>query len=107
MYDEDTVKRYIRWRGGDLDIPYEDVFETYMEFDILAKKKFGECDYDFIKPMKLTLTDGPRLGKLLTNEHMTPEEAIGLCGYSPRSHTFPLRHQLDVLFTELFSVMKL
>ncbi|AAF15033.1 m146R [Myxoma virus] len=107
MYDEATIKRYIRWRGGDLDVPYEDVFETYTEFDAVAKKKFGECGYDLIKPMKLTLTDGPRLGKLPTKEPMTPEEAIGLCGLLAEKVTHSHYNvNWDVVFDELFSVMK-
>ncbi|ADK63785.1 m146R [Myxoma virus] len=106
MYDEDTIKRYIRWRGGDLDVPYEDVFETYTEFDVLAKKKFGKCDYDFIKPMNLTLSDGPRLGKLPTKESMTPEEAIGLCGILAEKVTHSHYDvDWDVVFTELFGAM--
>ncbi|QHR82680.1 apoptosis inhibitor [Brazilian porcupinepox virus 1] len=107
-----VIEAYIQDRGG-LHVEnvenFEKNFEKLKAFDYDAIKKFGECDYEFIKNMKLSLDDGPRLDKLDENmlSNINYKEAIGLCAILSEKVTHPnINTRWSDVFDSLFYLLK-
>ncbi|ASK51363.1 Anti-apoptotic Bcl-2-like protein [Eptesipox virus] len=75
---KDVISEYIKWRSYNSKNNYGMVFKTFKEFEKQAELKFGSCMYTLIKPMKLSISDGPRMDKIDTST-ATATEIIGLC----------------------------
>ncbi|APG58362.1 hypothetical protein BTW14_gp171 [BeAn 58058 virus] len=98
----DTIESYIKWRGGE-DIGYNKIFEIIKPFDDYAVNCFGKCDYDFIKPMNLSIDDGPQL-KCLNKDLFGYKEIIGMCALLSEQVTHTCcTTKWDTVFKILFS----